>query len=198
MFVYYNPNPEKKNVGDCTIRALSKALGQSWEKTYIGVVLQGYQMGDMPSANHVWGAYLRKHGYRRNLAEEDTTVNSFADRNPEGPTFLPYLDMSFACRTAPFTILGIVEMKSFYIFGRKDNKNGLSILSKLSVSILSATCAGSSCAASWTTAVPSSYAGTTCSATGKHSRKWNYLGARGRRGKRVFSCTRRKPFADGQ
>ena len=88
MFVYYNPNPEKKNVGDCTIRALSKALGQSWEKTYIGVVLQGYQMGDMPSANHVWGAYLRKHGYRRNLAEEDTTVNSFADRNPEGSLFL--------------------------------------------------------------------------------------------------------------
>ena len=88
MFVYYNPNPEKKNVGDCTIRALSKALGQSWEKTYIGVVLQGYQMGDMPSANHVWGAYLREHGYRRNLAEEDTTVNSFADGNPEGTYIL--------------------------------------------------------------------------------------------------------------
>lgn len=57
MFVYYNPNPEKKNVGDCTIRALSKALGQSWEKTYIGVVLQGYQMGRYAIGQIMFGGH---------------------------------------------------------------------------------------------------------------------------------------------
>lgn len=27
--VFYNPNPTGKRVGDCTVRAISKALGQS-------------------------------------------------------------------------------------------------------------------------------------------------------------------------
>jgi hypothetical protein len=30
----FNPNPYGKRVGDCTVRAVSKALNQSWEKTY--------------------------------------------------------------------------------------------------------------------------------------------------------------------
>ena len=95
-------------------------------------------MGDMPSANHVWGAYLRKHGYRRNTGRRRYNGKFLCRPGiPKGPTFLPYLDMSFACRTAPFTILGIVEMKSFYIFGRKDNKNGLSnIIQAISLHII--------------------------------------------------------------
>ena len=64
-YVPYNPNPTGKNVGDCTVRAISKALGQSWEETYVGLVLQGFIMGDMPSANAVWGAYLRKNNFIR-------------------------------------------------------------------------------------------------------------------------------------
>ena len=34
MYSYYNPNPIKnKRVGDCVVRALSKATGKSWEET---------------------------------------------------------------------------------------------------------------------------------------------------------------------
>lgn len=51
----HNENPDGRNVGDCTVRAISTALGQEWETTYIALALQGYLMGDMPSANHVWG-----------------------------------------------------------------------------------------------------------------------------------------------
>ncbi len=65
MFERYNPNPQGRVVGDCTVRAISKALGQSWEQTYIGLCLQGFLMGDMPSSNAVWGAYLRSKGFRR-------------------------------------------------------------------------------------------------------------------------------------
>ena len=33
-YKYYNPNPAGRNVGDCTVRALNKALGQDWDATY--------------------------------------------------------------------------------------------------------------------------------------------------------------------
>ena len=86
--IRYNPNPLEKNVGDCTVRALSKALGQDWEKTYAGLALEGFLRGDMPSGNAVWGAYLRRHGYRRELAPEDVTVAEFADAHPNGSYIL--------------------------------------------------------------------------------------------------------------
>lgn len=46
-FIFFNPNPAGKFVGDCVIRAISKATGQSWEKTYIGIVEKGLNMRDM-------------------------------------------------------------------------------------------------------------------------------------------------------
>ena len=91
-FVSYNANPEHKNVGDCTVRAISKALGKSWDETYIGLVMQGYMMGDMPSANHVWGAYLREQGFERqilpNTCPDCYTVAQFAEEHPSGTYIL--------------------------------------------------------------------------------------------------------------
>ena len=60
MYVSYNANPEGNKVGDCTVRAISMALNQPWEATYAGVAVEGMRMLDMPSANAVWGSYLRK------------------------------------------------------------------------------------------------------------------------------------------
>ena len=34
MWKYYNANPEHNNVNDCVVRAISKAEGKSWDKTY--------------------------------------------------------------------------------------------------------------------------------------------------------------------
>lgn len=36
-FKNYNPNPQNNLVIDCTVRAISKATGQSWDETYIGL-----------------------------------------------------------------------------------------------------------------------------------------------------------------
>ena len=36
MWAKHNENPDGRNVGDCTVRAISTALGQNWETTYIG------------------------------------------------------------------------------------------------------------------------------------------------------------------
>ncbi len=91
-FFEYNPNPTRKSVGDCTVRAISKALNQSWEQTYAGLCLQGFCLGDMPSANHVWGAYLRKHGFSRHLIPDSCpecyTVAGFAADCPRGTYIL--------------------------------------------------------------------------------------------------------------
>lgn len=88
MYVEYNANPAKKCVGDCTIRAISKALGQSWENTYCGIALEGFILRDMPSANHVWGAYLKRKGFTRCIIPEgvpdDYSVADFAREHPKG------------------------------------------------------------------------------------------------------------------
>ncbi len=40
---------------------------------------------DMPSADHVWGSYLRRHGFKRKLVpEECCTVAEFAEMFPHG------------------------------------------------------------------------------------------------------------------
>ena len=84
MFSFYNPNPTGKNVGDCAVRALSKALGQDWLVTYLGICIQGALAGDMPSANAVWGAYLARNGFVRRLAPDGVTVGEFARAHPAG------------------------------------------------------------------------------------------------------------------
>ena len=49
-YSWHNENPYNRNVGDCTVRAISTALGQDWDTTYIGLCLEGYLLKDMPSS----------------------------------------------------------------------------------------------------------------------------------------------------
>ena len=90
-FIKYNPNPQDNYVGDCVIRAISKVLNQSWEDTYIQLALQGYMLADMPSANHVWGAYLKGKNYERhsipNTCPVCYTIKDFCEDHPIG-TFI--------------------------------------------------------------------------------------------------------------
>ena len=88
MWIEYNPNPVGRRVGDCAVRAVSKALGVSWERAYVMMALNGFLMGDMPSNNTVWGAVLRQNGFSmRTLPEscpECYTAADFCVDNPEG------------------------------------------------------------------------------------------------------------------
>ena len=90
-YAYYNPNPAGRSVGDCAVRALAKALGQTWEETYAGLVLEGFIRGDLPNADSVWGPYLREHGFTRHLLPDTCpdcyTVADFAADHPRG-TFI--------------------------------------------------------------------------------------------------------------
>lgn len=84
----YNPNPAGRNVGDCAIRAVAKALDLDWETAYVLISMAGYQMNDMPSSNSVWGAVLRKNGFYRHVLPSTCpdcyTVGDFADEHPHG------------------------------------------------------------------------------------------------------------------
>ena len=88
MWIEYNNNPVGRRVGDCAVRAVSKALDVSWERAYVMLALNGFLMGDMPSSNTVWGAVLREHGfYMRTLPDQCPacyTAADFCADNPKG------------------------------------------------------------------------------------------------------------------
>ena len=87
-FINYNANPVNNRVGDCVIRAISKATGNTWEEIYTKIALQGFLMSDMPSANRVWMAYLKKIGFKKYLVPDTCpdcyTVQDFCIDHPVG------------------------------------------------------------------------------------------------------------------
>lgn len=87
-YVYYNPNPTARSVGDCAVRAIAKALNMGWESAYITLTMNGLQMGDMPSSDSVWGASLRQHGFYRKAIPDTCptcyTARDFCEDNPKG------------------------------------------------------------------------------------------------------------------
>lgn len=89
MYIHYNPNPVGRNsVGDCSVRAISKALDISWDDAFDLLADSAKGMGDMPSSNSVIAAVLRMHGfYRENLpifCKDCYSVRDFARDNPVG------------------------------------------------------------------------------------------------------------------
>lgn len=65
MYIEYNPNPCGRRVGDCAVRAISKALDMTWEGAFVTLALNALQMCDMPSSDSVIGATLRQNGFIR-------------------------------------------------------------------------------------------------------------------------------------
>lgn len=63
MWIEFNNNPVGRKVGDCAVRAVAKALDITWEEAYVRLMVNGFQMGDMPSSNSVWGSVLRQNGF---------------------------------------------------------------------------------------------------------------------------------------
>ena len=91
-YIYFNPNPLGKRVGDCVIRAIGKLTGQDWETVYNEIARAGFELCDMPSSNAVWAAYLKRLGYRRFIIPDTCpncyTVRDFCLDNPHGKFLL--------------------------------------------------------------------------------------------------------------
>lgn len=93
-FIRYNPNPTGRNVGDCSVRAVAKALKIDWETAYGLIAANGYAMGDMPSSDSVWGSVLRQNGFYRqaipNRCPDCYTARDFCRDNPYGTYVLGF------------------------------------------------------------------------------------------------------------
>ena len=87
-FVFYNPNPQQKLVGDCVLRAISRIQGISWEQAFVELMAEAYKLSDMPSSNYVWGSYLKSKGYVRtnlpNTCPDCYRVMDFCADHPDG------------------------------------------------------------------------------------------------------------------
>lgn len=88
MWVKCNPNPVGRQTGDCVIRAIAIATGQSWRETYRDLCRIGEMQGDLPNSNMVWEMYLRERGAEQFLLPENCpeciTVSAFCERYPRG------------------------------------------------------------------------------------------------------------------
>lgn len=84
----YNPNTFHARVGDCAVRAISKAIGRDWDTSYVILCAYGFEMKNMPSGNCVWGALLRNHGFTRHPMEGYPkllcSVEDFCREHPHG------------------------------------------------------------------------------------------------------------------
>jgi len=91
-YIYYNPNPKGNYVGDCVIRAISKLLDNSWDKTYLDLCVEGFNLCDMPSSNVVWASYLLKNGCKKGLIPDNCpncyTIQDFCRDTNKGKYLL--------------------------------------------------------------------------------------------------------------
>lgn len=92
MYKKINVNPVCRRGDDCTVRAIATALNKTWEEVYVDLCVYGLKECDMPSSNHVWGAYLLDRGYTRHIVPNTCpycyTVRQFAEDNPDGTYIL--------------------------------------------------------------------------------------------------------------
>ena len=87
MWIEFNNNPVARRVGDCAVRAVSKALDVDWETAFVMLVTNAFAMGDMPSSDAVWGSVLRQNGfYRKVLPDECPDCYNALDFMLEHPT----------------------------------------------------------------------------------------------------------------
>ena len=90
-YITINPNPQRKNTGDCVIRAISIAEEKDCDDIFFELMMKSYIMKEMPTQNNVWGSYLKDIGYKRYIVSDDCpdcyTISDFVKENPQG-TFI--------------------------------------------------------------------------------------------------------------
>ena len=88
MWVMANPNPQRKQVPDCVIRAVCIALDINWYQAYDELCEVGRMDCNMPSADSVWGHYLKMRGFEPFILPQScpscTTVREFCKLYPDG------------------------------------------------------------------------------------------------------------------
>lgn len=89
MYVNYNNNPRGNyRAGDCVIRAISLATGDTWNEIYDDLSAEGKYIGEWGNNNGVWDSYLRRRGFKRYICPNSCpycySVADFAREHREG------------------------------------------------------------------------------------------------------------------
>ena len=88
MYTHFANNPCGKSIGDCAVRAISVALDIDWYDAFDLLTKEALKMCDMPSADAVWGAVLRQHGFTRfaltNRYSNSYSATDFCNDHPTG------------------------------------------------------------------------------------------------------------------
>ncbi len=91
-WLFYNPNPCHKNVGDCTVRAVSRLFNIDWSKAFCLLNAVAFELCDMPSSNEVLDYLLRHNNYSKHIIPQDSemvyTIGDFCEDNPKGKYIL--------------------------------------------------------------------------------------------------------------
>lgn len=82
MFKYYNANPLKNKVSDCTTRAISLAECNSWDYTYNKLSNLAREQGQMMDSVEFIENYLDKRYPRQ--CHYSKTIEEFIDEHPHG------------------------------------------------------------------------------------------------------------------
>lgn len=87
-FIFYNANPDNKNVGDCVIRALATAFNTTWDAIAVDLSMMQIRIHDMQNSDEVWGAYLTLNGFKRGVIPDTCpncyTLRHFCMDHPDG------------------------------------------------------------------------------------------------------------------
>lgn len=87
-YVKENLNPEEKITDDCVVRAIAKVLGDTWEETYVGVMMCGLMHHDLIQKGYVWMDYLTGKGFTKysipNTCPDCYTIREFCADHPKG------------------------------------------------------------------------------------------------------------------
>lgn len=124
MYQNYNPNPLKRRVGDCTVRAISKLLDLTWREAYLCLAIYGYVYGDMPNGDDLWGKFLRDRGYRRHIiTDEGYTVEDFCRDHPKGKYLLALKNHVIAIENGQyFDTSDFGDEKPIYYFSKRSDE----------------------------------------------------------------------------
>ena len=85
-YEYINVNPKDKFVGDCVVRAIALACGQTWEETVREMTELGIKKGMVLNDRKLYPLYLKSKGFvqmlePRNFNGTKMTVKEWLDNN---------------------------------------------------------------------------------------------------------------------
>lgn len=121
---YYNPNPLKKETGDCVVRAICKATEKDWDVVFGELCKLAFDHKAMPNDDEVWKDYLKnnefiEHKVSNKKGTKRPTVQSFAEKNKSGTFILRVANHIVTCQDGYFFDLWDCGDKSVYGYWEK-------------------------------------------------------------------------------